>query len=324
MSVRILTSKLEEFAATAAAPSTVAANPLSVHPLTERDEAEVLAFLAERSLHTVVMAGHIRDNGIESYLNRGRFHACRNGEGRLEGVALIGHATLVETRSEAALAAFARLAQSCPDAHMIMGEQEKIERFWMYYARVGQLPRRICRELLLEQRWPVEAREPVSDLRLATLDDLEEVMQVQGEMACAESGINPSESDPVGFRLRCARRIEQKRVWVWAEKGRLIFKADIISDTPQVTYLEGIYINPQERGKSYGARCMSQLGRELLARTGSLCILVSEQSQQARAFFEHIGFRLRSCYDTVFLEQRSERKRIRRDDFSGRAKRLNR
>lgn len=301
MNGRNLTAKVEELAATA--PAMIAADPLSVHALTEKDEAEVLAFLARRPLHTVVMAGHIRDNGIESYYNRGRFYACRNNQGRLEGVALIGHATLIEAQSEAALAAFARLAQSCPDAHLMMGEQEKIEHFWRYYASVGQLPRRICRELLLEQRWPVEAREPVDGLRLATLDELEEVMRIQGEMAFAESGINPLEADPAGFRLRCARRIEQKRVWVWVEEGRLIFKADIISDTPQVIYLEGIYVNPQERGKGYGARCMSQLGQTLLARTGSLCILGNEGNQQARAFFEHIGFRLRSCYDTVFLER---------------------
>ncbi|MDT5060919.1 MAG: uncharacterized protein QOH63_1378 [Acidobacteriota bacterium] len=301
---QILTStKLEELAATA--PFTVAANSLSLHPLTNGDEREVLAFLAARPLHTVVMAGHIRDNGIESYLNRGSFHACRNGEGRLEGVALIGHATLIETRSEAALAAFARLAQTCADAHMIMGEQEKVERFWRYYARVGQLPRRVCRELLLEQRWPVEAREPAYNLRLATLDDIEEVMLVQAQMAFTESGINPLLVDAAGFRLRCARRIEQERVWVWVEDGRLIFKADIISETPEVIYLEGIYVNAQDRRKGYGARCMSQLGQTLLARTGSLCILVNEQSESARAFFERVGFKLRSYYDTVFLGQGS-------------------
>src|SRR5215213_1405456 len=96
---------------------------LSVHPLTGQDVSEVLAFLAERPLHTVVMAGHIRDNGLASPLNRGTFHGARDGSGHLEGVALVGHATLVEARSEAALAAFARLAQGCPRAHLMMGEQ---------------------------------------------------------------------------------------------------------------------------------------------------------------------------------------------------------
>jgi predicted GNAT family acetyltransferase len=297
--------RLKELEAAVTLSATVVADSLSVHPLANSHEREVLAFLAERPLHTVVMAGHIRDNGLESPFNRGTFHACRNGAGQLEGVALIGHATLVEARSEAALAAFARLAQTCPQAHLMMGEQEKIERFWRYYASVSQIPRRVCRELLLEQRWPVEACEAVEELRLATLDDLEPVMHIQAEMAHAESGINPLMVDPAGFRMRCARRIEQERVWVWTEGGRLIFKADVISDTPQVIYLEGIHVNPQDRGKGYGARCMSQLGRTLLKRTGSLCILVNEQSRRARTFFERSGYKLRGCYDTVFLGQKS-------------------
>jgi len=59
--------------------------------------------LAERPLHTVCIAGFIRDNGLESPLNRGRFYACRNSEGLLEGVALIGHATLIEARTTRAM-----------------------------------------------------------------------------------------------------------------------------------------------------------------------------------------------------------------------------
>ena len=279
-------------------------DPLSVQPLTGGGEGEVLAFLAERPLHTVVMAGHIRDNGLTSPLNRGAFHAARDGSGRLEGVALIGHATLVEARSEAALAAFARLAQGSPRAHLMMGEQEKIERFWRYYASVGQRPRRVCRELLMELRWPVEALEPVAGLRPATPAELEPVMRVQAEMAEAESGVNPLDADPAGFRLRCARRIAQGRVWVWAEGANLIFKADVISDTPEVVYLEGIHVHERLRGLGYGARCVSQLSRTLLARTQSLCVLVNERSQRARAFFERAGYKIRDYYDTVFLERR--------------------
>src|SRR5215211_3253417 len=113
-----------------------------VHPLTERDgEQEVLDFLAERPAPTVVMRGLIRDNGFESPFNRGTFYACRDRGGRLEGVALIGHATFVEARSDASLRAFAELAQTERRAHMILGEQETIRDFWGYYAPGGQAPR---------------------------------------------------------------------------------------------------------------------------------------------------------------------------------------
>jgi predicted GNAT family acetyltransferase len=143
----------------------------------------------------------------------------------------------------------------------------------------------------------------VPNLRRATIADLKAVMLVQGEMAFAESGVNPIEVDPEGFRRRCARRIEQQRVWVWVADGRLIFKADVISDTPYVIYLEGTYINPQDRRQGFGARCMSQLARTLLTRTASLCLFVNERSEPARCFFEQIGFELRSCYETIFLER---------------------
>jgi predicted GNAT family acetyltransferase len=278
---------------------------LQVRALTTGQENEVLAFLSARPIHTVFMAGMIRDNGLENYFNRGTFYACYNDEGKIEGVALIGHATLFEARSDEALMAFADLAQKSSRTHMLLGEMERVEHFWSHYAEGGQAPRLMCRELLFEQKFPVEVKKPVRGLRRATLDDLELVLPVQAEMAFDESGINPMEKDPNGFRLRCARRIEQGRVWVLIEDGRLIFKADIMSDTSEVVYLEGIYVAPEARGKEIGRRCLSQLTRNLLARTKTVSLLVNEQNQKASAFYVKAGFKLRAHYDTIFLQQAS-------------------
>ncbi|HKQ99565.1 MAG TPA: GNAT family N-acetyltransferase [Pyrinomonadaceae bacterium] len=275
---------------------------MTVEVLTAGREDEVLAFLSARPSHTVFMMGMIRDNGLESSFNRGTFYACRDAAGQLQGVALIGHATLIEARTEAALQAFARIAQNCQRTHMIMGEMEKVETFWNYYAEGGRSPRLSCRELLFEQRWPVEVREAVRGLRRATLADLELVMPVQAEMALAESGVNPLEADPLGFRVRCARRIEQGRVWVLVENGRLVFKADVISDTAEVIYLEGIYVAAEERGKGYGLRCLSQLSRQLLARTKSVCLLVNELNKTAHSFYQKAGYKMAGLYDTIFLQ----------------------
>jgi predicted GNAT family acetyltransferase len=277
---------------------------LSVHPLTERhDEGEVLDFLAERPVHAIVMAGLIRDNGLESPFNRGTFYACRDARGRLAGVALVGHATFVEARTEGALRAFAELAQKERGAHMILGEQRLIHRFWSHYAHAGQTPRLFCRELLFEQRWPVEACEPVPDLRRATLDDLMLVMPVHASMAYEESGVNPLDIDLAGFRLRCARRIEHGRVWVLVEDGNLIFKADVASETPHCTYIEGVYVEPTSRKRGHGLRCLSHLGRELLAGSESVSALVNEQNLIAQSLFLRAGYKLRGYYETIFLER---------------------
>lgn len=294
---------------TKAADAQMATTQASLQPqvesLTNENKAEILSFLAERPLHTVYLAGFILDNGVVSLLNRGSFYGYRNSEGRLEGIALIGHATLFEIRSEEALAAFASLAQKCSRTHMLLGEMEKVELFWNLYSEGGQAPRLMCRELLFEQRFPVEVKKPVQGLRRATLRDLEMLLPVHAQLAFEDSGVNPMEKDPNGFRLRSARRIEQGRVWVLIEDGRLIFKADIVSDTPEVIYMEGIYVAPENRGSGIGRRCLSQLTRNLLVHTKTVSLLVNEQNNTATDFYLKAGFRLRANYDTIFLHQTS-------------------
>ncbi|HEV2704743.1 MAG TPA: GNAT family N-acetyltransferase [Pyrinomonadaceae bacterium] len=271
--------------------------------LDETHTAEVLGFLAERALHTVYMMGLIRDNGIVSPLNRGTFYGCRDAAGALEGVALIGHATVVETRTDRALEAFAALAQQNSSAHLIVGEQDKIEQFWHHYSEGGQTPRLVCRELLFELSWPVAVAESVEGLRLATLADLDLILPVHAQMAFDESGVNPLEADPEGFRRRCARRIELGRVWVMVEDGTLIFKADVVSETPEAVYIEGVYVSPQARGRGYGTRCLSQLALTMLTHSRTLVLVSNEANQAAARFYRRVGFKLRGFYDTVFLQR---------------------
>ena len=276
--------------------------PVVVEKLARENEAEVLEFLGERPSHTFGMCGFIRSNGIVSQHNRGAFYACRDEAGNLQGVALIGHFILLETRSDAAIEAFARLAQEHSNAHMLLGEQGVVERFWNYYCDGGQDARLSCRELLLEKRWPVAVEENVSGLRLATIEDLDLVVPAHAQLAFNESGVNPLETDPEGVRARCARRIEQGQTRVLVEDGKLVFKTEVITDTPEVIYLEGVWVDPDERGKGYGLRCMSQLTQELLKRTRAVCLLANENFHAAQRFYKKAGYRLVSYYDTIFLK----------------------
>ncbi|MCA1630997.1 MAG: GNAT family N-acetyltransferase [Acidobacteria bacterium] len=275
---------------------------LRIFKLADAQRDEALAFLAERPVHTVYMSSLLRDNGVESRLNRGTFYACRDADDCLVGVALVGHATLVETRSEAAVEAFARLARGCASAYLIRGEQEAVGTFWKYYAEAGDAPRLISREMLYELRTPLAARESVRGLRRATLAEVEQVMRVNAAMVAEECGTNPSERDPVGFRVRTARRIEQGRVWVWADGAGIVFKADVLAETPEAIYLEGVYVRAEERGKGVGSRCMAQLGRELLSRVDAVCLVVSEKAEGAQAFYRKSGYRFLGYYDTIYLQ----------------------
>ena len=292
----------QQAASSARGSSFVTAATETIERLTSRHEPEVLAFLAERPINTFGLAGFIRSNGVVSAHNRGSFYACRGDEDRLLGVALIGHFILFETRCDRALEAFARLAQQCKRAHMLLGERTKVQKFWELYCKGGQAPRLFCREVLLEQRWTADGPK-VPGLRLATSLDLDLIVPAHAQTALDESGVDPLVEDADGFRKRCARRIEQGRTWVLVENDRLIFKAEIVADTPEVIYLEGVWVDPQERGKGYGSRCMTQLTGALLRRTESVCLLVNERFPQAQAFYQSVGYKAVSSYDSVFLRR---------------------
>lgn len=275
-----------------------------IEPLANADKSEVLDFLAARPLNTFVMAGFIRDNGVVSSFNRGTFYGCRNTQRQLEAVALIGHITLFEAKTDTTLEAFAYLTQTCPSAHAVLGEQNKINRFLSYYTNAGAPPRLVCRELLLE-KWTAENLNNVQSLRPARAEELELIVPIHAQTAVEESGVNPLDVDPLGFRERCARRIKQGRVWVTLENGQLKFKADVVSDTPEVVYLEGVYVSAEHRGNGYGARCMTQLTNHLLERTKSVCMLVNQTNLAAQACYRKAGYEFREYYDTLYLQQPS-------------------
>lgn len=247
------------------------------------------------------MAGLIRDNGLISALNRGTFYGHRDANGKLNGVALIGHITVFETSSKPALMAFARLTQNCSSVHAVVGEAAKVDRFLSYYKESGRRPRLLCREELFEQRHCQSHEEPVTGLRRATHADLDLVVPVHAQMAFEECGVNPLFVDSEGFYQRCSRRIEQGRVWVKSENNHLVFKADIVSETPDVVYLEGIYVGTRNRGKGIGYRCLRQLTNELLKSTTSVCLLANEKNTAARACYQKAGYRTRELYDTLYL-----------------------
>jgi len=273
----------------------------AISELRRSDQPEVIEFLSARPLHTVFMTGLIRDNGMLSPQNRGSFYGSRNRLGQLEGIALIGHATMVEAHTENSLVSLARVARNCQNAHLIRGEEQSVDTFWKYYADAGREPRQICKELLFELTEVQNPGENVPDLRPATADDLEKVVAVNSSMAFEEGGTSPLQRDPSGFRNRTARRIAKQRVWVWIQDNRLVFKADVVSETPEVTYLEGVHVHREERGKGYGSGCLRKLCAHLLTRSRSLCLAVNHQNKRAVDFYSKAGFEFKSDYETIYL-----------------------
>jgi len=274
--------------------------PAVTSPLPGSEE-HILSALSRASLTNVIMAGFIRDNGFVNARNRGSFYACRDEKNKLEGVALIGHTILFEAFSDRAIETFAGLARRESSPHLLMGEHSAVERFGSYYFPNGESPRLICPILWLEQRQPLATPGEASGLRLATREDVEQVVEAQAAMAVETSGVDPRQKDPSGFYERYLRRIEQGRVWVLIENGRLIFKADVIARTPEVSYIEGVYVTAEQRGKGIGGRCVTNLNRILLEQSKAIYLFVENKKTRTTSFYLNLGFTIAGQYDLLYF-----------------------
>jgi uncharacterized protein len=270
--------------------------------LTNDQQSEVMSFLSLRPVHTVVMKSFIIDNGMESDLNRGTFYGYRNADGILEGVALIGHSTLVEARTDRAMHALAVSAQhSETRINLIMSDGEAAESFWSYFSKDGSEPRLRCIEELFELSFPVLVRKCTWEVRFAEPDELERIAEAQAEIALLESGVDPMARDREGFLKRVARRIEQKRIFVVVQDGQLLFKADVVAQTDDVAYLEGVYVHPDHRGEGIGSDCLSEVGLRLLNEVQNVCLLSNVEFNGAHSSFLKAGFTNTDQCTTLFV-----------------------
>lgn len=288
--------------AVATRPSFAVAPDLSrVCRLTNEDEKEVKSFLAIRPVHTVVMTSFITDNGMVSELNRGEFYGYRGRNGNLEGVALIGHSTLVEARTDEALKALAFTARSSKTPiHLIMSSGTAAYSFWNYLGSQEE-PAMVCTELLFEVGFPFPVQKCEYELRHARVEELEVVAIAQADVAEIECGSNPMVRDREGFLNRVSRRIEQNRVFVVFDGDRLVFKADIIAETEAVAYLEGVYVAPEYRGRGIASQCLSKLCLELLGRVQNVCLLSNIDFKSAHRTFTRAGMRNTDACTTLFV-----------------------
>ena len=272
-----------------------------VFELTEDVLAEALSFLAVRPVHTVVMTSFIHDNGFNAELNRGVFYGYRGQSGKIEGIALIGHSTLVETRSDAAMRALAFTARTSRiPIHLIMAAGDDADSFWSAYSG-GDQPRLRCEELLFEASLPFLVQNSKWDVQEADISDLEQIAEAQAAIAFMECGVDPMARDREGFLSRVARRIEQKRIFTVVENGVLIFKADVIAEAGDVVYLEGVFVAPSHRGQGVGSACLAKLTVDLLGRFSNICLLSNVEYSDAHRSFRKAGYASSDKCITLFV-----------------------
>lgn len=290
-------ARISSSAAPAKTPYTGAAAPLY-----EGEVAEALAFLARRPLHSVILAGWLTEFGVRDAQLRGNFFKHRDESGAIDGIALIGRHTLFESRRPEAVRAFADLARERGETKMFLSEADTFDAFWRHYSLTDHRPQLVISESFFCISEPLETHDRSSELRPASIDDLDLVVDAHAALVVAETGIDPRANEASGFRQRCRERVERGDVWLWTDAdGRLVFKVDVVSRTREAVYCEGLWVGPEFRGRGCGRRGLEDFCSRMLDGQNSVCLFADARNAKLQHFYLRSGFLLTGRYDKIHL-----------------------
>jgi hypothetical protein len=121
-------------------------------------------------------------------------------------------------------------------------------------------------------------------------------------MNAEDFDIEPWRIDRQGVRRGMERKIREGRCFVHAERGRLVFKADVAARGPGGVQVEGVYTAGEHRNRGIASRCLAEMGRRLLADYPSVVLHVARENLSARRAYENAGYRHEADLRLTILE----------------------
>jgi uncharacterized protein len=128
------------------------------------------------------------------------------------------------------------------------------------------------------------------------------VEEAHAQMFVEATGSDPRAKDAEGFSRRVRERIEKGRTWVKVEDGKVVFKAELQSITPEAIYLEGIWTAPESRGRGIAKACVVELTHRRLRKQQTICLVVEPEEKVAQHIYQQAGFDHCGDYQACYLK----------------------
>jgi predicted GNAT family acetyltransferase len=148
---------------------------------------------------------------------------------------------------------------------------------------------------------PVCAIDPA--VRRVRADELDAYLVAAIDMFIGEVGIDPRIGDGGrGYRRRVAGLIAAGRAWARFERGEVIFKAEVGSQSPSVGQIQGVWVHPDWRGRGIGTAGTATLAAAVVRSGRTASLYVNSFNTVARATYDRIGFTQVGTFATVLLD----------------------
>ncbi|MFM8597965.1 MAG: GNAT family N-acetyltransferase [Mycobacterium sp.] len=147
-------------------------------------------------------------------------------------------------------------------------------------------------------------RTPVDPaVRRVRSEELDAYLVAAVDMFINEVGIDPRAGDGGrGYRRRVAGLIAAGLAYARFEDGRVVFKAEIGSQSPRVGQIQGVWVHPEWRGHGLGTAGTAAVASAVLGSGRTASLYVNDFNRVARSAYARVGFVEVGTFATVLLD----------------------
>jgi predicted GNAT family acetyltransferase len=266
-----------------------------------RDATVVRRVLDEDPVGTCMVASRVADHGVEPTAIGGELWTRRRpGESLCYAgpnlIPLRGDLGDLNAFADKAMSTARRCSSLVGRAELVLPMWRRLENAWG--------PARDVREhqpLMALDTAPQCAIDPA--VRPVRMDELDAYLVAAIDMFIGEVGVDPRLGDGGrGYRRRVAGLIAAGRAWARFERGEVVFKAEVGSQSPAVGQIQGVWVHPDRRGRGHGAAGTAALAGAVVRSGRTASLYVNGFNTVARATYARIGFVEVGTFATVLLD----------------------
>ena len=266
-----------------------------------RDVAAVRQVLDADPVGSCMVASRVAEHGVDpsaiggELWSRGRptESLCYAGANLIP---LCGEAADLHAFADKAVSGTRRCSSLVGRAELVMPMWRRLERAWG--------PARDVRDrqpLMALTSAPHSPIDPA--VRPVRMEELDAYLVAAVDMFIGEVGIDPRIGDGGrGYRRRVAGLIAAGRAWARFERGQVVFKAEVGSQSPAVGQIQGVWVHPDWRGRGLGTAGTATLAAAVVRSGRVASLYVNDFNTVARATYDRIGFTEVGTFATVLLD----------------------
>ena len=266
-----------------------------------RDSVAVARVLAEDPVAGCMVAARVADHGVDPAVIGGELWTRR----RVDDSLCYAGANLIPLRGGPAdLRAFADQAMSTTRrCSSLVGPADLVLPMWDRLQQ-GWGPARDVRERQPLMALPSRPRcAPDPGVRRVRVDEIDAYLVAAVDMFIGEVGVDPRAGDGGrGYRRRVANLIAAGRAFARFEDGRVVYKAEIGSQSPAVGQIQGVWVHPEWRGRGLGTAGTAAVAAGVVDGGRIASLYVNSYNVVALAAYARVGFREVGTFATVLLD----------------------